>query len=66
MKNLELKPTVKSRLAVGLDYDDKNKPIVGILWVPWLDSHEHEHIFLRPSQAKKLRDWLNGFLDEVL
>lgn len=67
MRTLEIKSRGErhTRISVGIDnFDDGRGEVVGILWVPHLDFPEHEHIFLNKSEAKKLRDWLNEFLDE--
>lgn len=45
--------------------DPKHRRYPVFLYTPWMgDTKDHSHIPLRRSEAKKLRDWLNEYLND--
>jgi hypothetical protein len=51
----------KERIAVSVE--DRDEPMVVMLYVPHLDYPEHEHIEFDKKAVIQLRDFLNKFLE---
>lgn len=54
------------RLSMSWDYDTDEKNVderfAVLLYVPWLEDSEHDHVYFEDEEIINLRNWINRYL----